>query len=149
MDASGKCLLSLRPKKPSLHQRWEGFSGERKVNDDDHHQDPIFSVFRSSIIQTVQLTVPHRGQLPQRRCKIYRVAGASSEYSSVQAVAEITRKVDPTTHVMLGKDVFWLCIQRGVDAAFAMGLVLVLDQIFGDDDRHDVDPTSENDSSTS
>ncbi|KAF2310632.1 hypothetical protein GH714_015739 [Hevea brasiliensis] len=56
MDASGKCLLSLRRKKPSLHQRWEGFSGERKVNDDDHHQDPIFSVFRSSIIQTVQLS---------------------------------------------------------------------------------------------
>lgn len=47
-------------------------------------------------------------------------------------MAEIKRKVDPTTNVMLGKDVFWLCLEPGFDGAFAMGLVLVLDQIYGD-----------------
>ncbi|KAF2310620.1 hypothetical protein GH714_015583 [Hevea brasiliensis] len=48
-----------------------------------------------------------------------------------------------------GKCLLSLRRKPGFDAAFAMGLVLVLDQIFGDDDRHEVDPTSENDSSTS
>jgi anaerobic selenocysteine-containing dehydrogenase len=60
-------------------------------------------------------------------------------------VAVIKRKVDPSTHVMLGKDVFWLCVRPGFDGAFAMGLVLVLDQMYGDNadgDVQDADPTS-------
>jgi hypothetical protein len=44
--------------------------------------------------------------------------------------------------VLLGKDVFSLCLKPGFDGAFAMGLVLILDQITGDDavDGH---PTTE------
>ena len=48
-------------------------------------------------------------------------------------MAEISRKVDPTTSVVLGKEVFSLCVKPGFDAAFAMGFVLVLDQISGED----------------
>lgn len=67
-------------------------------------------------------------------------------------VAEIRRKVDASTKVVLGKDVFVLSLMPGFDGAFAMGLVLVLDQIHGDDDDDDdgkngskvgVDPTNE------
>lgn len=144
--------------KPSLHHRWEGFLGERKVCNGDH-QEAIFSVCRSSIIGRSSLVVevcrdPREeycieGNYPQRRCKIYS-GGASLENSLKQAVAEIKRKVDPSTHMLLGKDVFWLCVQPGLDAAFAMGLVLVLDQIYGDDDGGRlVDPTLENATSSS
>ncbi|KAL0342101.1 UNVERIFIED_CONTAM: protein LURP-one-related 5 [Sesamum calycinum] len=68
-----------------------------------------------------------------------------------EAVAEIRRKVDASTNVVLGKDVFLLSLKPGFDGAFAMGLVLVLDQIHGADDdaeaengsRVGVDPTNE------
>ncbi|CAK7345446.1 unnamed protein product [Dovyalis caffra] len=154
MDATGKGLLTLHRKKPGLRQRWEGFLGERK----EDHQDPVFSVYRSSIIGPSNLVVEvfgdpgeeyHiRGSYSQRCCTI---CNTSLENSSKEPAAVIKRKVDPSTHVMLGKDVFWLCLRPGFDGAFAMGLVLVLDQIFGDSaDVHDVrevDPTSEDSSS--
>ena len=98
-----------------------------------------------------------RGSYSQRSCKIYSGGGCSAapvEDSSKEpvAVAEIKRKVEPTTHVVLGKDVFWLCVKPGFDAAFAMGIVLVLDQIFDDEDEesedgHGVDPIVHDNSS--
>ena len=65
------------------------------------------------------------GKFAQRCCTIFN--------SGKESVAEIRRKVDASTHVLLGKDVFSLCVKPGFDGAFAMGLVLVLDQINGDD----------------
>ncbi|XP_057454172.1 protein LURP-one-related 12-like [Lotus japonicus] len=131
MDPQGHSLLTLRRKKPSLHQRWEGFRGERTDGD-----KPMFSVKRSSIIGRSRTTLTVEvydnpgveylieGCFPQRCCKIYN--------STRKLVAEIRRKVDPTTSVMLGKEVFMLCVQPGFDGSFAMGLVLVLDQINGE-----------------
>ncbi|KAL5729626.1 hypothetical protein ACHQM5_002551 [Ranunculus cassubicifolius] len=130
MDFSGKCLLTVRRKRPSLHQRWEGFLGERCEG-----QKPIFSVRRSSIIGRSSVTVdvvgdPGEeyqidGSFGQRCCTFYN--------SSKETVAEIKRKVDASANVVLGKDVFSLWIKPGFNAAFAMALVLILDQISGDD----------------
>ncbi|KAG6658609.1 protein LURP-one-related 5-like [Carya illinoinensis] len=149
MDRSGKCLLTLLRKKPSLHQRWEGYRGEKA-----EHQDPIFRVSRSSIIGRSRLVVEVHGDadkeyqiegsFPHRCCTIYKFY---AENTSREPVAEIKRKVDPSTGVMLGKDVFLLCLKPGVDSAFVMGLVLILDQMYGDDDVEHVGPTFE-DSST-
>lgn len=145
MNASGRCLLTVRRKRPSLHQRWEGFLGERTDG-----QKPIFSVRRSSIIGrssvTVELYGEHseeyqiEGSFGHRCCTIFNAAK--------ETVAEIKRKVDASTNVVLGKDVFSLILKPGFDAAFAMGLVLVLDQINGDDLSFDdgvvdLEPTSE------
>ncbi|XWS16461.1 hypothetical protein CRYUN_Cryun34aG0089800 [Craigia yunnanensis] len=130
MDAHGRCLLTVRKKRPSLHQRWEGFLGERSEG-----QKPIFSVKRSSIIGRCGMTVEVfknpdeeyqiEGNFGQRSCTIFNAAKES--------VAEIKRKVDASTNVVLGKDVFLLSLKPGFDGAFAMGLVLVIDQINGDD----------------
>ncbi|XP_030968089.1 protein LURP-one-related 12-like [Quercus lobata] len=130
MDAHGKCLLTVRRKRPSLHQRWEGFKGERSDG-----QKPFFSVRRSSIIGRSSVSVEVynnpgeeyqiEGSFAQRCCTIFN-AGKES-------VAEIRRKVDASTNVVLGKDVFSICLKPGFDGAFAMGLVLVLDQINGDE----------------
>ena len=65
------------------------------------------------------------GDFSQRSCLIYD--------TNKRTVAEIKRKVNASTNVMLGRDVFALEIKPGFDGAFAMGLVLVLDQINGDD----------------
>ncbi|MFS7980607.1 putative tubby-like protein [Helianthus anomalus] len=142
MDPNGRCLLTVRRKRPSLHQRWEGFLG-----DGWEGKKPIFSVRRSSIIGRSNMTVElfgerteeyHiEGQFANRNCTIYD--------SAKETMAEIRRKVDATANVMLGKDVFLLTLKPGFDGAFAMGLVLVLDQINGDDgdDDGDVDPTTD------
>uniref|UniRef100_A0A7N0THP6 Uncharacterized protein n=1 Tax=Kalanchoe fedtschenkoi TaxID=63787 RepID=A0A7N0THP6_KALFE len=129
MDASGRCLLTVCRKWPSLHQRWEGFRGEKAEG-----QKPLFSVRRSSIIGRSGVTVEMyreeyqiEGSFGNRCCTIYNSA-------SREVVAEIKRKVDASANVVLGKDVFSLCLKPGFDAAFAMGLVLVLDQINGDED---------------
>lgn len=134
MDASGKCILTVRRKRPSLHQRWEGFAGERGEG-----KKPLFSVRRSSIIGRSSMTVevytnPSQeyhieGSFGCRNCTIYN--------AEKEAVAEIRRKVDASTHMVLGKDVFVLSLKPGFDGAFAMGLVLVLDQIHGDADDDD------------
>ncbi|KAK7255225.1 hypothetical protein RIF29_28631 [Crotalaria pallida] len=132
MDPRGRCLLTLCRKRPSLHQRWEGFKGERKDSD-----KAKFSVKRSSIIGRPQTSVmvevydnsgvEYRieGCFSQRCCKVFNI-------DKKEPMVEICRKVDPTTSVMLGKEVFSLCVKRGFDMAFAMGLILVLDQINGE-----------------
>jgi hypothetical protein len=113
------------------------------------HPDPIFSVCRSSIIRRSSLVVEVygdpdeeyqiEGSFPQRCCAIYKTYLAKS---SRDPVAEIKRKLDPSTNVMLGKDVFLLLLKPGFDSALAMGLVLILDQMYGDDaDDRDADET--------
>ncbi|KAL2462753.1 Protein LURP-one-related 12 [Forsythia ovata] len=150
MDASGRCLLTVRRKRPSLHQRWEGFVGERMEG-----EKPIFSVRRSSIIGRCNVEVEVytnpveeyqiEGSFANRQCTIFN--------AEKEIVAEIRRKVDASTNVILGKDVFLLSVKPGFDGAFSMGLVLVLDQIDGDDlpdedeggdHGMDVEPTHEN-----
>ncbi|KAL4280094.1 hypothetical protein GQ457_03G042120 [Hibiscus cannabinus] len=144
MDAHGRCLLTVRKKRPSLHHRWEGFLGERSEG-----QKPVFSVRRSSIIGRCGMAVEVfnnpgeeyqiEGNFGQRSCTVFNAAKES--------VAEIKRKVDASTNVVLGKDVFLLSLKPGFDGAFAMGLVLVLDQINGDDyvvsDEHEMSPTAQ------
>lgn len=106
---------------------------------------------RSSIIGRSNVTVEVygnpseeyqiEGSFPHRSCKIYN---ATSQNDSKELVGEIKRKVDASANVVLGKDVFSLCLKPGFDGAFAMGLVLVLDQINGAyaEDGGEVDPTT-------
>ncbi|WCJ40545.1 hypothetical protein M5689_021459 [Euphorbia peplus] len=130
MDARGRCLLTVRKKRPSLHHRWEGYLGERSDG-----QKAVFSVRRSSIIGRCDVAV----EVYANPGEEYQIEGCFANRSCIitnsekQSVAEIRRKVDASTNVVLGKDVFSLWLKPGFDAAFAMGLVLVLDQINGDD----------------
>ncbi|KAL3631774.1 hypothetical protein CASFOL_024758 [Castilleja foliolosa] len=151
MDATGRSILTVRRKRPSLHQRWEGFVGEGT-----DAKKPLFSVRRSSILGRSSMTVEVystgeeyqiEGSFACRNCTIFN--------ADKEVVAEIHRKVDATTNVVLGKDVFVLALKPGLDSSFAMGLVLVLDQIYGDDDDNSdgmngnkvgVDPTHEDSS---
>ncbi|TXG69350.1 hypothetical protein EZV62_004285 [Acer yangbiense] len=143
MDGQGNCLLTVRRKRPSLHHRWEGFSGEKSGG-----QKPIFSVRRSSIIGRSCVTV----EMYENSSEEYHIDGNFGERccsifnGTKEPVAEIKRKVDASTQVILGKDVFSLCLKPGFDAAFAMGLVLVLDQInchdYAEENGIEADPTN-------
>ncbi|KAH0466919.1 hypothetical protein IEQ34_004157 [Dendrobium chrysotoxum] len=126
---------------PSLHNRWEGFLGERAEG-----QKPLFSVRRSSIFggDRAGVTVEvHGGGSADDVAAEYRVEGSFAARccrvffegeEEGELVAEIKRKVDSCAHVILGRDVFCLSLRPRVDAAFIMGLVIVLDRISGDDD---------------
>ncbi|KAH7686671.1 LURP-one-related protein [Dioscorea alata] len=163
MDPSGASILTLRKKWPSLHQRWEGYLGDRMEG-----QKPLFTVKRSSIFGGERAGVvvevhdtDHakgteyriEGSFAHRCCRLLYLDNKSVEDRDEQGstrdaagvgivAAEIKRKVDEHAHVVLSKDVFCLHIRPHFDAAFAMGLVLVLDQISGDDDVDNVDDFS-------
>ncbi|KAH1188978.1 Protein LURP-one-related 12 [Glycine max] len=107
MDPHGRSLLTLRRKVQFLSLSF----GNK----------PLFSMKRSSIIGRSRTSVAMEvydspsveylieGCFPQWCCKVFNAAK--------ELVAEIHRKVDPTTSVMLGKEVFWLCIKPAFDAA--------------------------------
>ncbi|KAM7475908.1 hypothetical protein LguiB_023151 [Lonicera macranthoides] len=133
MDASGHCLLTVRRKRVSLHQRWDGFVGDRIEG-----QKPIFSVRRSSMIGRSSTTVEFYGDSEEE----YQIEGSFGHRDcrilngDKVVVGEIKRKLDISTEMIVGKEAFALSLKPGFDAAFAMGLVVVLDQI----DAEDYDP---------
>ncbi|PNT72940.1 protein LURP-one-related 5 [Brachypodium distachyon] len=136
LGPAGEPLLTARRRRPSLHQRWEGFLGARAEG-----QKPLFSARRSSILGgaargAVVEVLPSSAELRvegsfARRC--CRVVAKGEDGGEDTVVAEIRRKVDETARVVMGRDVFVLRVSPGFDAAFAMGIVLVLDQIAGDE----------------
>ncbi|KAM0881409.1 hypothetical protein ACQ4PT_032972 [Festuca glaucescens] len=148
LGAEGEPVLTVRRRRPSLHHRWDGFLGDGGAA----QQKPLFSARRSSILGgagsgvLVDLLAPAAGHaaefrvdgsFPRRCCRVV-VAGASGgvddeEGAEEVVVAEVRRKVDEGAHVLLGRDVFVLWLRAGFDAAFAMGIVLVLDRITGDE----------------
>lgn len=150
LGAGGEPVLTVRRRRPSLHNRWEGFLGDGAAPG----QKPLFSARRSSILGAgavlVDLHAPGAGEFrvdgsfPRRCCRVLASAGAwgaaaggggGGEEDEEQdvVVAEVRRKVDEAAHVVMGRDVFVLWVRAGFDAAFAMGVVLVLDRIAGDD----------------
>ncbi|XP_021760773.1 protein LURP-one-related 12-like [Chenopodium quinoa] len=141
MDHFGKPLFTLLPKRPTLHQRWEGFMGEKLGHHDQ--QPPIFSIWKSTMIGRSKFMVEvHDGShatyqiegcFSERRCTIYYMSTSSDHATCRILVAQIERKVEPTRKILLGREVFSLSIKGGFDAAFGMALVLALDRIDGDD----------------
>ncbi|WVZ99177.1 hypothetical protein U9M48_044510 [Paspalum notatum var. saurae] len=154
LGAEGDPVLTVRRRRPSLHNRWEGFLG-----DGGAAQKPLFSARRSSILGhgtgaaavLVDLHAPGAtgefrvdGSFPRRCCRLVASAKAwaapaadgeeekEKEGEEDVVVAEVRRKVDEAAHVVMGRDVFVLWVRAGFDAAFAMGVVLVLDRITGD-----------------
>ncbi|BAB56075.1 unknown protein [Oryza sativa Japonica Group] len=149
LGPAGEALITVRRRRPSLHQRWEGYLGARADG-----QKPLFSARRSSILggaaagAVVELLAPlpasfsstHAaaaellrvdGSFPRRCCRV--VAPKAESGGEAAVVAEIRRKVDEGARVVMGRDVFVLRVGAGFDAAFAMAIVLVLDQIAGDE----------------
>ncbi|KAH9314013.1 hypothetical protein KI387_022640 [Taxus chinensis] len=134
MDAVGKPLLSLHRKVLSVCNRWDGFCGEKCDG-----QKPIFSVRKSLIFNKNEVAEVFVGSKAKKKRPDYKVEGTYRErycriYSgSNTIVAEVKRKFG-TCNVMLSKDVFSVVVNAGSDQAFIMGLIVILDQMTGEND---------------
>jgi len=110
----------------SLGESWLIYDGEERAN-------PRFSVAK-------HVTLRHSKGLahvtPCRGGACYTVEGSYSLRCCTvyderrQAVAEVRGK-EAAPGVSLGGDVFRLTVASGFDSALAMGIVLLLDQMFG------------------
>ncbi|XP_015964503.1 protein LURP-one-related 8 [Arachis duranensis] len=134
MDASGNSVLTIcrRTKKLGFGHSWYVYEGEGR-------ESPICCVKKHvNILQgnpKVQAYVYRRhkpcvaaftveGSYAQRTCKVLDECGSE--------VAQIKRKEANTknVNVSFGMDIFQLLVHPGFDPAFAMALVLLLDQMF-------------------
>eukprot|EP01018_Ginkgo_biloba_P036913 Gb_03095 [translate_table: standard] len=136
MDGVGKPLLTLHRKVLTMYNRWDGFSGEKRVG-----QKPIFSVRRSIIFQTKGSTEVFMGSNKRKKHSDYKIEGCYLERSCTvyngsdprAIVAEVKRKC-ATSEVMLSKDVYIVVVRAGLDQAFIMGLVVILHQMSREND---------------
>ncbi|ERN05178.1 hypothetical protein AMTRI_Chr01g108670 [Amborella trichopoda] len=129
MDFEGKTLFTMRRKKLSLSEQWQVFEGEALSP-----SPPIFSMRKhSSLLQSKVLAHVYRGCDTKRWA--YQVEGSYSRRiceihnEAHRVVAEIKRK-ENSGGVSYRGDVFKLLVEPELDSAFAMALVLLLDQMF-------------------
>ncbi|MCL7022618.1 hypothetical protein MKW94_023225 [Papaver nudicaule] len=128
--ASGFLLLSLKPMRFSLHQRWKVYKG----NSSDS-KDLLFTVKKSKYLQfsthldvflasnTDENTCDFKIEQDYRRksCFIYRG-------NSDNSIAEMhkNKAIEDKLH---GKNTFSLAVSANVDHAFVIGMLGVLDEI--------------------
>ncbi|XP_009619478.1 protein LURP-one-related 17 isoform X2 [Nicotiana tomentosiformis] len=149
MDGSGKPILTIcRHKKLRLvDNNWFIYEGE--VGDDHYHSSsskssssrkkPIFCVKKQMKILhsniNVLAHVYYQGMSEKRYSYIIEGSYANRSCKVLDAesrnvVAEIRKKKAVTDGVTFGLEVFVLVVMPGFDSGFAMGMVLLLDQMF-------------------
>ncbi|XP_050383554.1 protein LURP-one-related 10-like [Argentina anserina] len=133
IDAAGYPIVSFRKKLRSVHERWQVFRG-----DSTEMSNLVFSVKQSSMIQMkTKLDVflatntgeyaPDfhvKGSWFDRSCVVY--AGSSSTI-----IAQMYKK-HTVSSVLFGKDNFNVTVYSGVDYAFIVALIVILDEINSD-----------------
>ncbi|KAG6537227.1 protein LURP-one-related 8-like [Zingiber officinale] len=131
MDADGKPLHTIRRKRLSLGDQWLIYNAEETIN-------PQFTVKKNHARLLHSKTLAHATPCASgSNSRLgYNVEGTYSRRSCAffdderRQLAEIKRK-ESAQGVALGLDVFWLIIEPGLDASFAMAMVILLEQMFG------------------
>ncbi|OAY79970.1 Protein LURP-one-related 8 [Ananas comosus] len=128
MDAAGEPLLTIRRKKLSLAEQWLIYDGEDsskpRLSVKKHvtllPSDSLAHVTPCTCAATADATPPTRGGLllAPVLCRLRRRA-ASARQAAVGGAASF------------GFDVFRLVVEPGFDAAVAMAIVILLEQMFG------------------
>ncbi|XP_076895982.1 protein LURP-one-related 8-like [Bidens hawaiensis] len=134
MDASGRSLLTIRRKRASITDNWLVYDGETTVN-------PRFSVAKhANFMKAKSLAHVSSTGSPKKKSLAYEVEGSYAQRCCMvyddkrRCVAEIKRK-EAVGGVAFGGDVFRLVVHPEIDSTVAMGLVVVLDQMFGGSSR--------------
>ncbi|PKA66973.1 Protein LURP-one-related 8 [Apostasia shenzhenica] len=131
MDSDGNTLLTIRRKKLSLADQWQIYDGEEAAN-------PRFSVRKHlNFLQPKSLAhlIPCHSPSPAARGR-YEVEGSYKRRCCAvydegrPAMAEIRQK-EAIGGLAFGLDVFRLVVQPGFDAAVAMAVVILMDEMFG------------------
>lgn len=135
MDAVGTPVLTVRRKRLSLGDHWLVYDGEETTNP-RFSAKKLVSLLGSNAKEVARLTACGKPDGGCRNRWEYVVEGsyanrACAVYDGRHGrVAEIRRK-EAAAGVNLGNDVFRLVVEPGMDAAVAMAVVLLLDQMFG------------------
>jgi len=136
MDAAGMALLTMRRKRLSLRNEWQGFLGEPR-----DAQKALFSVRRAPflLISSKRSTEAYvRSSAKSKKNNkpnfVYRVEGcyAKRSFTLLNRFNEPVAEVNPKqvrSDIRLGQDVFNLTVRPGYNQAFVMGLIIVLDEI--------------------
>ncbi|KAJ4954702.1 hypothetical protein NE237_011485 [Protea cynaroides] len=143
MDASGKAILTLHRKKRRFVENWAIFEGEAEERDGKAKKPIYWGRKHVNLLQ--------RRKDPNVLARVFRGSSNSSENGNGglviegsyekrscqvvddelrEVVAEIKRKDDCIHGISFGLDVFLLIVRPGFNLAFAMSLVLLLDQMF-------------------
>ncbi|CAL0332004.1 unnamed protein product [Lupinus luteus] len=147
MDASGNSLISIhRRRKLGLVDNWFIYEGEvgnqrrRKMSNScksSETESPICCVKKHvNILQGNPNNVQAYVYRSDKQCVAFTIEGSYVHRTCKvldeckRVVAEIKKKEANTKHVSFGMDIFQLVVQPGFDPAFAMALVLLLDQMF-------------------
>ncbi|KAJ7952240.1 Protein LURP-one-related like [Quillaja saponaria] len=141
MDASGNSVLTMRRRwvKLGLVDSWNVYEGEmgnhckatksskapscwvrKKVNIFHSNPNVLAYVYREASDKQYAYVI--QGSYAHRSCKVLD--------ESKRVLAEIKRKEAMTGGISFGIEVFQLVVHPEFDAGFAMGLVLLLDQMF-------------------
>jgi len=130
MDAAGRALLTMRRKRLSLQNEWQGFPGEFR-----DAQNPLFVVRRASLrISSKNTAEVYVRSSAKSKKPSYRVEGCYAErsFTLLNSFNEVVAEVKPKqvrSDIRLGGDVFNLTVRPGYNQAFVMGLIIVLDEI--------------------
>ncbi|KAK7308959.1 hypothetical protein RJT34_05324 [Clitoria ternatea] len=137
MDASGRSILTMcrRRKLGLLLDSWFVYGGEVGSN-----VSPICCVRKHVSIlhgnSNVQAYVYQGAPYSDKRCVAFSIEGSYAHRTCKvldncrRVVAEIKRKEANSKNVSFGIEIFQLVVHSGFDPAFAMALVLLLDQMF-------------------
>ncbi|XP_043716356.1 protein LURP-one-related 17-like [Telopea speciosissima] len=144
MDARGKPLLTLHRKKRRFVKNWVVFEGDAEERDGKpkkpiycgrkhvnlllqrNPHDVLAHVFRGSDSHPSSekgYGLEIQGCYERRTCQVV-------DDESGEVVAEIKKKDACIQGISYGLDVFLLIVRPGFNPAFAMSLVLLLDQMF-------------------
>ncbi|XP_027343939.1 protein LURP-one-related 17-like [Abrus precatorius] len=147
MDASGNSVLTMRRRrKLGFVDSWFVYEGEmgkqstRRSKVGESRESPVCCVRkRVNILDgnpKVQAYVYRVASDSDKRQAAFTVEGSYAHRTCKvlddckRAVAEIKRKQANSKDVSFGIEIFQLVVQPGFDPAFAMALVLLLDQMF-------------------
>jgi len=124
-DQQGNLLLTMKKKLLSLHETWEAYRGEGTKQ-----ENLIFTAGKSTLFQ---LRTSLNVYLGNNSHSDFKVKGSFFErsctiYQGRTVIAEMRRKYT-VSQVLMGRDTFTVTVYPGVDYAFIVALVVILDEI--------------------
>lgn len=139
LDPAGNPIVTITEKVFSLHEKHFAFRGASTDT-----KDLLFTVERSSVIQLkTTLNVYLASNTKQDVCD-FKIKGSWTEKSCVvyagesnTIVAQMHKKTTVGS-VLLNKDRFTVTVYPNIDYAFIVALIVILDDINGDDDTSEI-----------
>ncbi|KAI3993755.1 hypothetical protein MKX01_002768 [Papaver californicum] len=131
MDGIGKSLLTIRRKRLSLADNWMVFDGETSVSPIFLVKKPVNFLASKNVAHVISCTQSNNKNLMYEIIGSYAQRCVAVYDNRKRLVAEIQRKEAAKGGVSFGGDVFKLMVQPELDQTVAMGLVILMEQMFG------------------